>query len=105
MVNDVNMLLFSPWRGEFSELWRAWAHTQLNFDIVTLLASLGVFVFILCYFKFILPRRPPLYLVDFACFKAPDELKLTQETFVSRALKSGYYCTWWTLLVSRLPMS
>lgn len=86
MVNDINMLFIPSWRGMFTELWRA---RELNYGTVTLLASLGLFV--LCYFMLTRRSGSPIYLVDFACFKAPDELKLTREIFVSRAKKCGYF--------------
>lgn len=66
------VLVFSAQVGSLSreELWnKLW-----NYDLATILASFGVFVFTLSVYFMSRPR--PIYLLDFACYKPTDDLKV-----------------------------
>ncbi|KAJ8433615.1 hypothetical protein Cgig2_023554 [Carnegiea gigantea] len=83
----VLVLVFSAQVGSLSreELWkRLW-----DYDLATVLASFGVFVFTLSLYFMSRPR--PIYLLDFACFKPSDDLKVTKEQFIELARQSGKF--------------
>lgn len=66
------VLVFSAEIGSLSreELWnKLW-----DYDLATVLASFGVFVFTLS--VYFLSRPRPIYLLDFACYKPSDDLKV-----------------------------
>lgn len=74
--------------GARDELWRKiW--DEGSYDVATVVASLAVFVFTLTVYFLSNPR--PIYLIDFACFRPPDDLKLSKEEFVERARSSGKF--------------
>ncbi|GAB2229727.1 hypothetical protein Droror1_Dr00013979 [Drosera rotundifolia] len=86
----VMVLLFSAQLGSLSkeELWdRVWVSAR--YDLATVLASFGVFVFTLSVYFMSRPR--PIYLIDFACFKPADDLKVTKEQFIEMARESGKF--------------
>ncbi|XP_010692949.2 3-ketoacyl-CoA synthase 10 [Beta vulgaris subsp. vulgaris] len=83
----VLVLVFSAEVGSLSrqELWnKLW-----DYDLATILASFGVFVFTLSVYFMSRPR--PIYLLDFACYKPSDELKVSKEEFIEMARQSGKF--------------
>ncbi|GAA0151597.1 hypothetical protein LIER_10287 [Lithospermum erythrorhizon] len=85
------VLVFSAEVGSLSreELWRKIWDSTTRYDLATVLAFLGVFVFTLSVYFMSRPR--PIYLLDFACFKPDDELKVTKDQFIEHARKSGKF--------------
>lgn len=70
------------------ETWRAlWEDT--TYDLATLLAFFGVLVFTISVYFLSKPR--PIYLIDFACYKPHDDLKVSKEEFIELARKSGKF--------------
>lgn len=70
------VLLFSAEVGSLSreELWKKlWQ--DASYDLATVLASFGVFVFTLSVYFMSRPRS--IYLIDFACYRPHDDLKVT----------------------------
>ncbi|CAO2815953.1 unnamed protein product [Amaranthus hypochondriacus] len=81
------VLVFSAEIGSLSrqELWnKLW-----DYDVATVLASFGVFVFTLS--VYFLSRPRPIYLLDFACYKPTDDLKASKEEFIEMARQSGKF--------------
>lgn len=71
----VLLVVFSAEVGSLSkeDLWKKlWEDAR--YDLATVLASFGVFVFTLSVYFMSRPR--PIYLIDFACYKPDDELKV-----------------------------
>lgn len=59
--------------GRPEELWRKmW--DKATYDLAAVLGSLAVFVFTI--FAYFLSRPRPIYLLDFACFRPSDDLKV-----------------------------
>ncbi|PON88481.1 Very-long-chain 3-ketoacyl-CoA synthase [Trema orientale] len=56
-------------------------------DAFFLVALLIVIVYL--YFQYLAPR--PTYLLDFACYSPPDDLKISKEEFIELARKSGNF--------------
>ncbi|KAF6176864.1 hypothetical protein GIB67_026551 [Kingdonia uniflora] len=86
----VLVLVFSAEVGSISkeELWRKiWEDTR--YDLVSLLAFFAVLVFTLSVYFMSKPR--PIYLIDFACYKPSDDLKVSKEEFIELARKSGKF--------------
>ncbi|KAH9305887.1 hypothetical protein KI387_010291 [Taxus chinensis] len=85
----VILLAFSAEIGSLSqqELWRLWEQPQ--FDMTTALTFSGATVFMFCLYFMSRPRS--IYLVDFACFKPSDDLKVSKEDFINMAKKSGHF--------------
>ncbi|GAV74001.1 FAE1_CUT1_RppA domain-containing protein/ACP_syn_III_C domain-containing protein [Cephalotus follicularis] len=86
----VLVLVFSAEVGSLSkeELWKKlWEDAR--YDLATVLAFFGVFVFTLSVYFMSRPR--PIYLVDFACFRPQDDLKVSKEKFIELARKSGKF--------------
>ncbi|KAI7737019.1 hypothetical protein M8C21_016201 [Ambrosia artemisiifolia] len=73
--------------GSFS--WKEVWDTTVGYDLVTVLVFFAVFVFTLSLYFLSGPRS--IYLVDFACFKPADDLKVTKEEFIELARKSGKF--------------
>lgn len=72
------VLVFSAEIGSLSrqELWnKLW-----DYDVATVLASFGVFVFTLS--VYFLSRPRPIYLLDFACYKPTDDLKVCDLIYI-----------------------
>ncbi|GAB4833091.1 hypothetical protein Ancab_007150 [Ancistrocladus abbreviatus] len=86
----VLVLVFSAQMGSLSreELWNRLCDTA-QYDLATVLASFGVFVFTLSVYFMSRPR--PIYLIDFACYKPSDDLKVTKEQFIALARQSGKF--------------
>lgn len=71
----VLVLVFSAEVGSLSreQIWKTlWE--EASYDLATVLTSLAVFVFTLSVYLLSKPR--PIYLIDFACYKPPDDLKV-----------------------------
>ncbi|KAJ8501201.1 hypothetical protein OPV22_011753 [Ensete ventricosum] len=69
-------------------LWRkVWEETSYN--LATVLAFFGVLAFTVAVYFMSKPR--PIYLVDFACYRPSDDLKVSNEEFVELARKSGKF--------------
>ncbi|XP_075634655.1 3-ketoacyl-CoA synthase 10 [Castanea sativa] len=86
----VLVLVFSAEVGSLSreELWRKlWEDAR--YDLATVLGFFGVFVFTLSVYFMSRPRS--IYLVDFACYRPHDDLKVTKEEFIELARKSGKF--------------
>ncbi|KAK9131489.1 hypothetical protein Sjap_011976 [Stephania japonica] len=86
----VLVLVFSAEVGSISreELWRKlW--DDARYDLATLLAFFGVLVFTVSVYFMSRPR--PIYLIDFACYRPDDELKISKEEFIEQARKSGKF--------------
>ncbi|ESR66183.1 hypothetical protein CICLE_v10007953mg [Citrus x clementina] len=82
----VLLLVFSAEVGSLSreELWeKLWEDTR--HDLASVLGFFGVFVFTLSVYFMSRPRS--VYLVDFACYRPPDDLKVTREQFIEVAGK------------------
>ncbi|KAI5062899.1 hypothetical protein GOP47_0021446 [Adiantum capillus-veneris] len=69
------------------DLWQLWEH--LEFNLVSLIVCSGVVVFVATLYIMSKPR--PVYLVDFACFKPPQELQLTRRGFLQHAEETGKF--------------
>ncbi|KAL9239813.1 hypothetical protein vseg_014097 [Gypsophila vaccaria] len=83
----VLVLVFSAEVGSLSreELWKKlW-----DYDLATVLASFGVFVFTLSVYFMSRPR--PIFLLDFSCFKPTDHLKASKAEFIEMARRSGKF--------------
>ncbi|MCL7040102.1 hypothetical protein MKW94_013610, partial [Papaver nudicaule] len=70
----VLILVFSAEVGSITreELWnKLWEDTR--YDLATLLALFGILVFTISVYFMSKPK--PIYLIDFACYRPPDDLK------------------------------
>lgn len=87
----VLVLVFSAEVGSLSreEIWRKIWDSTVGYDLATFMAFLGVLVFTLSVYFMSRPRS--IYLVDFACYKPHDELKVTKDEFIEMARKSGKF--------------
>ncbi|CAI0448280.1 unnamed protein product [Linum tenue] len=86
----VLVLVFSAEVGSLSreELWRKlWEDAR--YDLATVLAFFGVLVFTLSVYFMSRPRS--IYLVDFACYKPHDDLKVTKDQFIDMARRTGKF--------------
>ncbi|CAL1370549.1 unnamed protein product [Linum trigynum] len=86
----VLVLVFSAEVGSLSreELWRKlWEDAR--YDLATVLAFFGVFVFTLSVYFMSRPRS--IYLIDFACYKPDDDLKVTKDQFIDLARRTGKF--------------
>ncbi|KAK2965564.1 hypothetical protein RJ640_018730 [Escallonia rubra] len=85
------VLVFSAEVGSLSreELWRKLWDSTARYDLATVLAFFGVFVFTLSVYFMSRPRS--IYLLDFACFKPADDLKVSKEQFIELARQSGKF--------------
>ncbi|XP_061339617.1 3-ketoacyl-CoA synthase 10-like isoform X2 [Gastrolobium bilobum] len=83
----VLLLVFSAEVGSLSkeELWKKlWEDAR--YDLATVLAFFGVFVFTMSVYFMSRPR--PIYLIDFACYRPEDEV---YKQFIEAARKSGKF--------------
>lgn len=70
------------------ELWRkVW--DEATYDLATVLAFLAVLAFTIS--VYIMSRPRPIYLIDFATYKPPEELKVSKAEFIDLARKSGKF--------------
>ncbi|KAG1342593.1 3-ketoacyl-CoA synthase 10 [Cocos nucifera] len=86
----VLVVVFSAEVGSLSreELWKkVWGET--SYDLATVLAFFGVVVFTVSVYFMSRPR--PIYLIDFACYRPSDDLKVSGEEFMELARKSGKF--------------
>ncbi|KAI9106496.1 hypothetical protein K1719_022024 [Acacia pycnantha] len=86
----VLLLVFSAEVGSLSkeELWKKLWH-DARYDLATLLPFSGVFVCTLSVYFMSRPRS--IYLIDFACYKPNDDLKVPREEFIEVARRSGKF--------------
>lgn len=83
----VLLLVFSAQVGSLSreQLWnKLW-----DYDLATLVASSAVFVFTVS--VYFMSRPLPVYLIDFACYKPTDDLKVSKRDFIELARQSGKF--------------
>nr|QYJ54451.1 3-ketoacyl-CoA synthase-like protein [Delphinium elatum] len=87
----VLVLVFSAEVGSISRegIWKKLWEDTARYDLVTLVAFFGVLVFTLSVYFMSRPR--PTYLIDFACYKPDDELKVSKEDYIELARKSGKF--------------
>uniref|UniRef100_A0A061RWB3 3-ketoacyl-CoA synthase n=1 Tax=Tetraselmis sp. GSL018 TaxID=582737 RepID=A0A061RWB3_9CHLO len=71
--------------GELKRVWLSAAATNVQFNLVTLVASVTLLVTLGV--AYIITRRKPVYLLDFVCYKAPDRLKSSHEWFNQHSAK------------------
>ncbi|MCO5582747.1 hypothetical protein L7F22_036646 [Adiantum nelumboides] len=71
-------------RHDLSQLWE-----HFEFNLVSIIACSGVIVFLATLYFMCKPR--PVYLVDFACLKPPQELQVTRSGFLQRAKEMGKF--------------
>ncbi|KAJ8767345.1 hypothetical protein K2173_017389 [Erythroxylum novogranatense] len=86
----VLVLVFSAEVGSLSreELWKKmWEDAR--YDLATVLASFGVFVFTVSVYFMSRPR--PIYLIDFACYRPHEDLKVSRDQFIELARRSGKF--------------
>ncbi|KAL8236802.1 hypothetical protein R6Q59_017883 [Mikania micrantha] len=72
-------------RFDTETLWRMLA----GYDLVAVLGLFVVLTFTLTFYFF--SRSRSIYLLDFACFKPEDDLKVTKDEFIELARKSGKF--------------
>ncbi|KAM7274744.1 hypothetical protein ACFE04_016610 [Oxalis oulophora] len=86
----VLVLVFSVEVGSLSreEIWKKiWEDAK--YDLVSLIGLFGLLVFTLSVYLMSRPRS--VYLLDFACYKPHDDLKVSREQFIEQARKSGKF--------------
>ncbi|KAI5056187.1 hypothetical protein GOP47_0029708 [Adiantum capillus-veneris] len=71
-------------KQDFGQLWR-----DFEFDLFSILACSGAIVFIATLHFMSRPRA--VYLVDFACFKPPAELKRSKKAFIEHCKQIGKF--------------
>ncbi|OIV96444.1 hypothetical protein TanjilG_09871 [Lupinus angustifolius] len=84
------LVVFSAEVGSLSkeDLWKKlWQ--DASYDLATVLTSFGVFVF--TFSVYFMSRPRPIYLIDYACYRPEDELKVSREQFIEVARKSGKF--------------
>lgn len=84
------VLVFSAEVGTLSrdDLWNKVWDDARN-DLATVVSFFAVFVLTLCAYFFSCPRS--IYLIDFACYRPPHDLKVSKEQFITQARKSGKF--------------
>ncbi|MBA0839003.1 hypothetical protein Goarm_004778 [Gossypium armourianum] len=70
------------------ELWKMLSEDAC-YDLATVLSFFTVFVFTISVYFMSGPRS--IYLIDFACFRPQDDLKVTKEQFIEMARASGKF--------------
>ncbi|KAL4325879.1 hypothetical protein GQ457_11G017010 [Hibiscus cannabinus] len=86
----VLVLVFSAEVGSLSreELWKKlWEDAR--YDLASVLSFFAVFVFTVSLYFMSRPRS--IYLVDFACYRPHDDLKVTKDQFIELARSSGKF--------------
>ncbi|MBA0777630.1 hypothetical protein Gotri_005626 [Gossypium trilobum] len=86
----VLVLVFSAEEGSLrrEELWKKLSEDAC-YDLATVLSFFTVFVFTNSVYFMSGPRS--VYLIDFACFRPHDDLKVTKEQFIEMARASGKF--------------
>ncbi|KAL8536997.1 hypothetical protein ACS0TY_012253 [Phlomoides rotata] len=87
----VLVLVFGAEVGTLSreELRRRIWDSAAGYDLAAVVAFLALFVFTLSVYFMSRPRS--IYLLDFACYKPTDDLKVTKDQFIDLAQKSGKF--------------
>ncbi|XP_051137188.1 3-ketoacyl-CoA synthase 10-like [Andrographis paniculata] len=87
----VILLVFGAEVGSFSreEVWRRIWESTAAYDLATVVAFLALLVFTVA--VYLMSRPPSIYLLDFACYKPGDDLKVTKEQFIELARNSGKF--------------
>ncbi|GMI84341.1 FIDDLEHEAD, 3-ketoacyl-CoA synthase 10 [Hibiscus trionum] len=86
----VLVLVFSAEVGSLSreELWKkVWE--DASYDLATVLSFFSVFVFVVSVYFMSRPRS--IYVVDFACYRPHDDLKVTKDELIELARMSGKF--------------
>ncbi|KAF0935104.1 hypothetical protein E2562_030391 [Oryza meyeriana var. granulata] len=78
----VHLSTLSP--GDVADLW-----SHLRFNLVSVVACSTLLVFLSTVYFFTRPR--PVYLVDFACYKPPPELRCSRDTFFRNSKLTGCF--------------
>ncbi|KAL3650905.1 hypothetical protein CASFOL_007308 [Castilleja foliolosa] len=73
------------------EMWRRiWDSTAgAGYDLASIFACLAIFVLTISLYLMSRPRS--IYLLDFACYKPSDDVKVTKDEFIELARKSGKF--------------
>ncbi|XP_021715840.1 3-ketoacyl-CoA synthase 10-like [Chenopodium quinoa] len=66
-----------------------WDDYDLDYDFSSAILLLGLIYLVDFTYNFLLPR--PTYLIDFACYSPPKELKVSKKEFIDLARKSGNF--------------
>ncbi|XP_073029292.1 3-ketoacyl-CoA synthase 10-like [Primulina eburnea] len=85
------LLVFGAEVGSLSteDLWgRVWEST-VKYDLAAVVGFVALSVFTLC--VYFMTRTRAVYLVDFACYKPQDDLKVTKDQFIELARNSGKF--------------
>ncbi|KAL6618758.1 hypothetical protein ACP70R_033897 [Stipagrostis hirtigluma subsp. patula] len=80
------VILLEAGRTDPDDLRQLWLHLQYNLVSVLVLSAVLVFGATV----YVLTRPRPVYLVDFACYKPPDELKVPFEEFMTHSKLCGF---------------
>ncbi|KAE8710457.1 3-ketoacyl-CoA synthase 10 [Hibiscus syriacus] len=89
-IIPVLVLVFSAEVGSLSreELWKnLWVDAR--YDLATVLSFFSVFVFTVS--VYFMSRSRSIYLIDFACYRPHDDLKVTKDQFIELARTSGKF--------------
>lgn len=73
----------------FGSLTREETWDDASCDLASLLGYFAVLVFTA--FVYYMSRPRPIYLIDFACYRPSDDLKISKEDFIEQARKSGKF--------------
>ncbi|MGJ2918468.1 hypothetical protein ACR8KM_22550, partial [Salmonella enterica subsp. enterica serovar Paratyphi A] len=73
----------------WSKFWNSTSAAHARYDLATVVGFFVVLVFTMSVYLMSRPRS--VYLVDFACFKPDDDLKVSKERFLDVARKSGKF--------------
>ncbi|XP_051151142.1 3-ketoacyl-CoA synthase 10-like [Andrographis paniculata] len=71
------------------ELWRKLGHSAAAYDVAGAVSAVALFAFTLSVYFMSSPRG--VYLLDFACYKPDEDLKVSKEQFIELARKSGKF--------------
>lgn len=87
----VLVLVFGAQVGSLTreQMWSKIWNITAFYDLATILAFFAVFVFTLSVYFMSRPRS--IYLLDFACYKPQDDLKVSKHQFIELARNSGKF--------------
>jgi 3-ketoacyl-CoA synthase len=80
------VILLEAGRTDPDDLRQLWVHLQYNLVSVLVLSAVLVFGATV----YVLTRPRPVYLVDFACYKPPDHLKVPFQAFMRHSSLCGF---------------
>ena len=80
------VIVLEAGRTDPDDLRQLWLHLQYNLVSVLVLSAVLVFGATV----YVLTRPRPVYLVDFACYKAPDHLKVGFQEFLRHSALCGF---------------